>query len=627
LHSRIKTSVFVNPFYEACKGTHRRLIVNLRFFLKGLVTGKSSRDQELPASDPATESSNSPHQLNGGLDSAQQFNERGLAQMDNGRFDEAVASFARAIELQHDFADAHHNLGRAYLAMGHAEDAVDCFYLATHFAPTMAMAHLNLGTALSALCKNGEAMAALHRALELDPGLADAHLRLASLFKSGGGLEQAVTHYRRAVELLPDSAEVHCNLGYALFKLDRFDDAEAHYMTALRNKKDFAEAHHNLGLLFFQRGEPERALACLETALALKPRLPETVSCIGHALRDLGRYDEALARYDEALTIRPDFGDAVINRCYIYLALGNYEHGWREYERRFAATDTAKRNFPYPVWCGEDLAGKSILVWGEQGIGDQIWFASLLPDLIARAVRCIYECSAKLVPLFARSFPHALIVPRTDPPHPATQHGIDYQIAAGSVARWLRPTLASFPNRPGYLVADPQRVAYWRERFAEIGGGLKVGFCWRSGNQTGKRALEYTSILQWGPIFAVPGVHFVNLQYDECMAELDRARSEFGVTLHHFPEVDRFDDLDETAALMKALDLVISAPTAVSAQAAALGLSCWQMSSGQDWSALGTEHTPWHPTMKCFRRTWEQPWPVIIEQIASELHRVARAHG
>jgi tetratricopeptide (TPR) repeat protein len=592
-----------------------------------LVTENASRDREQPAYDPPAGSAGSTHQLNDGLRSAQQFDECGLVQLENGRFEEAAASFARAIELQHDFADAHHNLGKVYLAEGHTEDAIDCFYLATHFAPAMAMAHLDLGIALSALCKTDEAMAALYRALELNPGLYEAHLRLAHLFKSGGKLEQTVTHYRRAVELLPESAEVHCNLGYSLFKLDRYDDAETHYAMALRIKNDFAEAHHNLGLLFLHRGEPERAFACFETALALKPRLPETVSCIGHALRDLGRYDEALARYDEALTIRPDFGDAVLNRCYIYLALGKCESGWREYERRLAAPDTEKRNFPYPVWRGEDLAGKTILVWGEQGIGDQILFAGLLPDLIAHAGRAIYECPAKLVPLFARSFPDAHVVAKSNPPHPVTERGIDYQVAAGSLPLHFRRSLLHFPGRSGYLVADPERVAYWRECFTKIGGGLKVGFCWRSSNQVGVRGLEYTRLPQWGPIFAVPGVHFVNLQYDECRNELDQARREFGVTLHHFSEVDMFDDLDETAALTKALDLVISAQTAVSAQAGALGVPCWQMSRGLDWTALGAENSPWYPTMKCFRRTWEQPWSETIERIASELHRVVLAHG
>lgn len=597
--------------------------MSLLFLLKGLVTGKSARGQEPSARDSAAEFSTSPPQLNGGHH-AQQCNDQGLAQIDCGQFVEAAASFARAIELKHDFADAHQNLGRVHLARGHPEDAVDCFYLATHFAPAMAMAHLNLGIGLAALNKTAEAVVALRRAVELDPDLADAHLRLANLLKSGGELEQAVAHYRRVVALLPDSPEAHCNLGYALFKLDRFDEAEAHYLTALSNRKNFAEAYHNLGLLLLLRGEPDRALTQLETALALKPRLPETVSCVGHALRDLGRYDEALARYDEALTIRPDFVDAVVNRAQVYLALGNLLRGWEEYERRFHAIETPKRNIPYPVWRGEELVGKTILMLAEQGVGDQIRFASLLPDLIAQAGRCIYECSAKLVPLLTRSFPQALIVPRTDPPHPATRHGIDCQIAAGSAARWLRPTIESFPRRAGYLIADEGRVAYWRQQLEGVGEGLKAGFSWRSGNLQGVRALHCTQLEQWGELLEVPAVRWVCLQYDQCETELEAARRRFGVELHRFPQVDYFDDLDEVAALMRALDLVISAPTAVSELAAALGVEVWQMDYGLSWQTHGTKGNPWFPTLVRYERRWDQKWPEILGRIARQLRQRSR---
>ena len=603
-----------SPWYPAMRCFRRRWGQSWSGIIES-IAGELRRNTAAP--------SGTPHQPNDGVLSARMLNERGLSELKNGLPDEAAASFARAIELQHDFADAHHNLGRVYLARGHAADAADCFYLATHFAPALAPAHLDLGVALCALDRTEQAMDALNHALELDPGLDDAHVHLAGLYKAKGDLNLAVTHYRRAVEISPDSAEVHCNLGYALFRLGRYDEAEAHYATALRNRRDFAEAHHNLGLLFLHRGEPERALAYLGTAHASKPRLPETVSCMGHALRDLGRYDEALARYDEALAIRPDFGDAVLNRCYIYLALGNCEDGWREYEKRFAATGAEKRDFPHPVWCGENLAGKTILAWGEQGIGDQIMFAGVLPDLIERAGSCIIECSAKLVPLFARSFADAHVVVKSDPPHPATARDIGYQIAAGSLPLHLRRELRDFPVHDGYLIADAQRVARWRERLAALGGGLKVGICWRSSNQKGERALEYTSLSQWGPIFAVPGIHFVNLQYDECVEELAQARGEFGVTLHHFSEVDMMDDLDETAGLMKALDLVISAQTAMSAQAGALGVPCWQIGAGADWTALGAEHSPWYPAMRCFRRRWGQSWSDIIESIAGELRSTA----
>jgi tetratricopeptide (TPR) repeat protein len=597
--------------------------VNLWFFLKGL-TGKFSGEEESSTCNHDAGSFDNAHQSSGGLRRAQQLNDQGLVQLEQEQFNAAAASFASAIEERYDFSDAHHNLGRVHLAQGRSEDAADCFYLATHFAPGAAASHLDLGIALAALGKADEATTALHRALELDPALPDAHRCLARLLKSSGELEEAVAHYRRLVELSPASADAHCDLGYALFRLERFDEAEASFVAALRIKNDFSEAYHNYGLLLLHRGEPDRALAYFETALTLRPSVPETVSCIGHALRYLGRYDEALTRYDEALAIRPDFGDAVLNRCHTYLVLGDFERGWREFDRRFVATDTRRRNFAFPVWSGEDLAGKVILVWGEQGVGDQIQFASLLPDMVERAGRCIYECAGKLVPLLARSFPGALIVARADPPHPATQGEVDYQIAVGSAARWLRPTLESFPRRAGYLVADEARVGYWRERLEGLGAGLKVGFCWRSNNLKGERALSCTRLEQWGELFGVPGVQWVCLQYDECEEELEAARSRFGVALQRFGEVDYFDDLDEVAALMKALDLVISAPTTVSVQAAALGVEVWQMHYGVYWQSHGTAGNPWFPTLVPYKRRWDQDWSEILAQLADQLRQRTR---
>ena len=441
-----------------------------------------------------------------------------------------------------------------------------------------------------------EAIELLQRLTVRAPRMAEAHFHLGDAVRARGDMARAAQHYQRAIDLDPNFAAAHSNLGNALRALGQLDASIAAHQRAVKVCPDFAEAHHNLGIALFSVG------------------------------RDV---NQAARSFERALELRPDYAEARFSRAQVLLACGDLERGWKDYESRFDA-GRGEHRVPHPVlpqpgWQGENLTGKSILVWSEQGIGDQILFASLLPELIERTRCCTLLCQPKLATLFARSFPDAHVTAQINATDLAD--AFDVQVAAGSAARWLRPTLASFPNRPSYLVADPQRIAYWRKRFAEIGDGLKVGFCWRSSLSKAERSFEYSSLSQWGPIFAVPGVHFVNLQYDECRVELEQARSEFGVTLHHFLEVDMFDDLDETAALMKALDLVISAQTAVSAQAAALGVPCWQMSCGADWPALGAEHNPWYPTMKCFRRTWEQPWSVIIEQIAGELQRVARSHG
>jgi hypothetical protein len=239
----------------------------------------------------------------------------------------------------------------------------------------------------------------------------------------------------------------------------------------------------------------------------------------------------------------------------------------------------------------------------------------------------VVECVPKLVALFRRSFNWAEVVAQTDPPDPRCIEGVDYQIAGGSLGQYLRLDLASFPKREdtggAYLFADPGREAHWRERLAKDGNGLKVGISWRSSNLRGERALSCTRLGQWGEIFKVAGVRFINLQYDESEAELKAAETAFGVTIQRYPEVDMYNDLDETAALMRGLDLVISAPTSVSILSAALGVPTWQMNHGVEWQLHGEANNPWYPAMRNYARRWDQPWEDILKQIAGELEVMA----
>jgi hypothetical protein len=211
------------------------------------------------------------------------------------------------------------------------------------------------------------------------------------------------------------------------------------------------------------------------------------------------------------------------------------------------------------------------------------------------------------------------VVPRTEPPHSYTQHGIDYQIPAGSLGRWLRPGIESFPRRRGYLAADPARVGHWKERLRALGTGPKIGFSWRSINTRGERALACTTIDLWGPILRTPGAHFICLQYDECSDELEAAQAQFGVAAHRFAELDLFSDVDGAAALMLALDLVISAPTSVTDLSSALGVPTWQLHHGADWKMHNLDHHPWYPTLRRFQRGLDQPWDEVIREVAAQL--------
>jgi hypothetical protein len=287
------------------------------------------------------------------------------------------------------------------------------------------------------------------------------------------------------------------------------------------------------------------------------------------------------------------------------------------------------RPFPQPRWEGQPLEGKTILVHGEQGVGDEILFASMLPDLVHGGARLVVECDARLTRLLERSLENTEAVPRTDPPHPRTLEGdIDYYSPAGSLARFLRPDTHSFPLHTGYLKADPRRRSEFHNRLRALGPGWKVGICWRSKMRTPTRSLEYTTIDQWGPILQVPGVRFVNLQYDECRQELEQAQAMFGVPIHAFEDLDLMNDLDGAAALTDALDLVITAATAVAHTAGALGKAAWQyqLVTSSDWLTFGTDTIPWFPSTRRFDRRLDQEWDEIIAQVAAELSRLATSN-
>lgn len=547
---------------------------------------------------------------------AEAHNNLGNTLWEMGRFEEAESSFRRALQIRPDFVEAQNNLGNALRELGRLDEAEASYRQALKLRPDFAESHNNIAITLKEMGRLDEAVDSLHRALEIRPDFADAHSNLGGTLRELGKLDEAVASFHRALEISPNFAKPHSNLGGALRELGRLDEALASCHRALKLNPDFAEAHSNLGGVLKELGRLDEAADSCRRALQIKPGYDIAHSNLGLALHAQGKFDEAISAYRQALALKPNLREARMNLSFSQLACGQLNEGWENHEYRIGIN---KNRFPAPYWAGESLSGKTILIWAEQGIGDEIMFASLFPELIAQSGHCIIECAPKLLPLFTRSFPGAQVISRTEPP---PHSGFDYQCAAGSLARWLRPTPANFPQKNNFLTADPTRAACWRERFEKLGPGPKIGINWRSGLNTGERSLHYTTLDQWGPIFSAPGAHFINLQYDECSAELDEARQRFDVPLLAYTEVDMYNDIDETAALIQALDLVICAPTAVSSIAAGLGVDTWIMSYGTIWASHGTDHDLWFPSVRYFKRRWDQRWEAIIENVAEQLKQL-----
>lgn len=480
---------------------------------------------------------------------------------------------------------------------------------------------------------------------------------LGMLYKDRGAVELAISCYRNAIQLKPDYPEAHLNLGVLLMELQHYVEAQHCFGQSLSFRPGYVEAIDNLGSAFMLQNEFARAIDCFRQALRLNDNylfgyinlaaahiylkkydvvvenslkaisLDEHCASayyyIGAACAERAEYEEAEQFLLHSISLDTTNSNVHFLLGTVNLARSNLADGWAGYEHRFSKKldSVARRYYSYPWWMGESLQDKTVLVWAEQGIGDQIMYASMYADLVATARQCVFACAKKLIPLFSMSFPGAIVVDVED------QHilgslnvPIDLQSAAGSIARWLRPTLASFPRDHHFLQVKPERVQHWKERLAQLGPELKVGISWRSGNMIGERAFYCSTIDQWAPILAVPGVQFINLQYDDCTTELARITAATGVPVHVFKDVDLFDDLAESAALMSALDLVISAPTTSGILSSACGVPTWVLMSGFDWQSFGTEENQWYSSQRIFNKSWEQGWEVLIDAIVSELH-------
>lgn len=540
-----------------------------------------------------------------------------------GRLAEAKRLYLRVLkELPADM-ESLYLLGTACSQSNQFKEAERYLTKALKLRPDHVEALNNMGLTLKGMGKPAEALVYYRRALALRPDYADALNNVGNALEYLDQFDEAEAVLREALRLEPNHADAHCNLGLVFNRKDRFEEAEQSILRGLALRPDHAISHDFLGSIYKIWGRFEQALVNLDKAIALEPGSYSAHNNRGAALEEMGRFDEAMAAYQHAAALAPADAAARWNQAFLYLRQGMLERGWDAHELRLTQRGQVSVRFPFPEWDGGSLEGKTVLIYAEQGLGDEIMFASCVPDMIARAGHCIIECAPRLAQLFARSFPSATVVgaERMNVDWLVDMPRIDVQVAMGSMPRFLRRSLDSFPQRAGFLVADPVWKEQWRARVALLGPGLKVGICWRSGKVSGERHRHYSELAEWGEIFAVPGVHFINLQYGECADELRDARERFGVEITVFDDLNLRDQIDQTSALMAGLDLVISAPTVVLQTAGAQGVASFAINSeSKPWNALGrTDFMPWYPNTRLFDQLVHGDWDTQLALVAEAL--------
>ena len=534
------------------------------------------------------------------------------------KLNEAVASYQQTLQLKPNYAEAHNNLGTVLARQGKLDEAVASYRQALQLKPADPEAHNNLGLALARQDKLDEAVASYQEALRLKPNYPEAHSNLGTAFQEQGRLDEAVASCQQALRLKPDSAEAHHNLGIVLGKQDKLDEAMAGFQQALRLKPDYPDAHHNLGVVLGKQDKLDEAMASLQQALRLKPNYPDAHNNLGLVLGRQGRLDEAVASYQQAVQLKPDYPEANWNLGLAWLQMGRFEQGWAGYEWRWKCKEFGSLPpFQPPLWDGSPLDGRTILVHAEQGLGDTLQFIRYVPSLHQRGGRVILLCQPPLVrfltncPSIERLLAHGDPLPE-----------LDVHVPLLSLPRLLGTTLESVPADVPYLEAEPQLVETWRHRLG-LYRGFKVGIVWQGNPKFRLDRFRSIPLAQFAPLARVPGVHLLSLQKGAGCEQLPALQERFPVT-------DLGSQLDETtgafqdtAAVMKNLDLVITLDTAIAHLAGALGVPVWvALHDIPDWRwLLNRDDCPWYPTMRLFRQTRPGQWEDVFHRIAEALQR------
>ena len=454
----------------------------------------------------------------------------------------------------------------------------------------------NLALALLQRGAVADAAVSLDEALALEPSFADALRTYVPLAPRHPELwDRLVSHADRVLRAAPAHALALQVLGFARLKrdLDATGAADA-FDRAIRAGGDGADLYGNMGI----------------------------------ALQDLGRIPEALAAYDRALALEPHNPVHRWHRSLALLLAGRFEEGWPDYELRFISEDAPKRPLTLPRWDGQTLPGGAVLVTAEQGLGDEIMFASCIPDLLTLGARCVIECHPKLERLFRRSFPQASVRPGTPLEVPgwlAEFPELRGYIPAGSLPLRFRRSLTEFPPHRGYLKADPARVSVWRSRLEALGPGPKVGLSWRGGTAKTRSKLRSPDAEHLVDLLREPGIEWVSLQYDATEDEARALSAAAGAKVHHWPEA--IADYDDTAALLCALDLTVSVCTALIHLGGALGRPVGVMAPfSPEWRyGLYWDVMPWYPSVRILRQKSPYGWPEVIGRVKNELAALRRA--
>ena len=527
---------------------------------------------------------------------------------------EALRDMDKALSLRNE-PQLMVNRGAMLLQLQRDREALAAFDKAVAAGLDKAIVYFNRGIALTALTRLEEALASYDAALLRQPDYINAFINRGLVLESLGRPEDALTSYDRALDLDPESPEASANRMSLLMRMERRDEALAGFNDLIASQPDNAGAYANRGSLLKTLGEPQLAIADFDKAVLLRPDDAQLRSNRAIALQSVGRFDAALADHERALALHPASDAILFNKGFLLLMLGRFAEGLPLYEKR-ARVSAPPDLDPTKAWKGisQSIAGKTILIHAEQGLGDVIMFSRYLIDLSALGAKIVLSVRDHMARLL-RTLP----VPVTFIPENTRPATLDFHAALGSLPLLFGTTVQTIPAPVPYLKAEPERVAAWRERLGDH--GFRIAISWQGKVRGINDPFRSFSLAALAPLAALQGVRLISLQKGEGREQLNDLPA--GMAVEQLgEEFDAgFDAFIDSAAVMEACDLVISCDTSIAHLAGALGRPAWiALKHVAEWRWLVERRdTPWYPGMILYRQPDIADWDSVFAAMARDL--------
>jgi tetratricopeptide (TPR) repeat protein len=545
---------------------------------------------------------------------------------DSGNPDQAIKSFNRAISCQNDFVDAYSGLADVLRMLGRGQEVVSVYDRLVSAKPDSFEAWFKHAAALEAVSRRDEALKSYERAVALKPDLAEAHANAGNILAALGRHEDAVARYDKAIAARKDFVEVHINRGNSLRLLGRLDEAAATYDAAIALRPTMAQAHFSRGLAAEELDRFAEAIESFDRTIALNPDVRLQAHALAHrawAFNALGDFERAFVDADRSLLLAPNDDDALFRISVIELLHGRWSEGWPKYERRLSLLpEWSSFVAPCPRWTGEDLGDRTLLLRGEQGLGDRIQFCSFVPHLARRGLRVAVWTDQVLVPLLSTCDGLMTAVSSLK----SLENTSDMRwLPLASLPLVLNIIPNTIPGTASYLKAEPGRVERWQQHLGAA--GFKIGIAWQGNAKMAMDKTRSIPLREFAPLAELPGVRLIALQKGPGTEQI--AEVPFKHRLETFGnDFDADAAFLDTAAVMMHLDLVVTSDTSIAHLAGALGREVFvALRKIPDWRfLLARDDSPWYPSMRLFRQAEAGDWRGVFERIAQVVRERTPAH-